>query len=69
MLATLAVILFLMPMTVGAQVINTVTSSENLTKSTTAYVGAVVVDGESGIKYIYSIILNGGTGPARVGAK
>lgn len=54
MFATFMTILFLMPLTVGAATINTVTSSENLTKTSTVYVGEVVVDGESKIKYLYS---------------
>ena len=53
-LATLAALLLLMPMTAGAETINTVTSSENLTKTSTVYVGEVVVDGVTQIKYIYS---------------
>ncbi|MBQ6769648.1 MAG: hypothetical protein IJP44_01560, partial [Bacteroidales bacterium] len=46
----------LMPMTAKAQgnVINTVVSNEVLTKSSTVYVGEVVVDGVSEIKYLYS---------------
>ena len=46
----------LMPMTAKAQgnVINTVVSSEELTKSSTVYVGEVVVDGVSEIKFLYS---------------
>ena len=46
----------LMPMTAKAQgnVINTVVSNEVLTKSSTVYVGEVVVDGVSEIKFLYS---------------
>ena len=46
----------LMPMTARAQgnVINTVVSSEQQTKTSTVYVGEVVVDGVSEIKYLYS---------------
>lgn len=46
----------LMPMTAKAQgnVINTVVFNEVLTKSSTVYVGEVVVDGVSEIKYLYS---------------
>ena len=40
--------------TARAETINTVTSSEQLTKSSTVYVGEVVVDGVSEIKYLYS---------------
>ena len=54
MLATLAALLLLMPMTAGAETINTVTSSEDLTKTSTVYVGEVVVDGVTQIKYLYS---------------
>jgi hypothetical protein len=56
-LATFAAILCLMammPLTARAETINTVTSSEQLTKSSTVYVGEVVVDGVSKIKYLYS---------------
>ena len=53
-LATLAALLLLMPMTAGAETINTVTSSEDLTKTSTVYVGEVVVDGVTQIKYLYS---------------
>lgn len=35
-------------------VVNTVTSNENITSTSTVYVGEVVVDGQSVIKYIYS---------------
>ena len=49
-----ATLLCLMPMTARAEVINTVTSSETITKTSTVYVGEVVVDGESKIKYLYS---------------
>lgn len=46
----------LMPMTARAQgnVINTVVSSEQQTKTSTVYVGEVVVDGVSEIKFLYS---------------
>lgn len=57
MLATYAALLLLLtliPMTARAETINTVTSSETITKTSTVYVGEVVVDGESKIKYLYS---------------
>ena len=57
MLATFAALLCmmaLMPMTARAETINTVISSEELTKSSTVYVGEVVVDGVSEIKFLYS---------------
>ncbi len=47
-------LLCLMPLTTCAEVINTVISSENITKTSTVYVGEVIVDGESQIKYLYS---------------
>lgn len=53
-LAALLCMMALMPMTARAETINTVTSSEQLTKSSTVYVGEVVVDGVSVIKYLYS---------------
>ena len=58
-LATFAAILCLMalmPMTARAQgnVINTVFVSEELDKTSTVYVGEVVVDGVSEIKYLFS---------------
>ena len=58
-LATFAALLCLMammPLTAKAQgnVINTVISSEELDKTSTVYVGEVVVDGVSEIKYLYS---------------
>ena len=57
-LATFAALLCLMTMMPlsawAANVINTVTSSENITKTSTVYVGEVVVDGTSVIKYLYS---------------
>lgn len=37
-----------------SQSVSTITTSENLFKSSTVYVGEVVVDGESRIKYLYS---------------
>ena len=37
-----------------SQTVSTITTSENLFKSSTVYVGEVVVDGESRIKYLYS---------------
>lgn len=37
-----------------SQSVSTITRSENLFKSSTVYVGEVVVDGESRIKYLYS---------------
>ena len=49
-----ATLLCLMPMTARAEVINTVTSSETITKTSTVYVGEVVVDGMTQIKYLYS---------------
>ena len=36
-----------------SQTVSTITTSENLFKSSTVYVGEVVVDGESRIKYLY----------------
>lgn len=56
-LATLAALLCmmaLMPMTARAETINTVISSEQLNKTSTIYVGEVVVDGVSEIKFLYS---------------
>lgn len=55
-LAALLCMMALMPMTAKAQgnVINTVYVSEELTKSSTVYVGEVVVDGVSEIKFLYS---------------
>lgn len=55
-LAALLCMMALMPMTAKAQgnVINTVVFNEVLTKSSTVYVGEVVVDGVSEIKYLYS---------------
>ena len=61
MLATFVALLFmmaLMPFSTKAEVINTVTSSETITKTSTVYVGEVVVDGESKIKYLYSGDIN-----------
>ena len=49
-----ATLLCLMPMTARTEVINTVTSSETITKTSTVYVGEVVVDGVTQIKYLYS---------------
>ena len=59
LLATFAAILCMMammPLKARAQgnVINTVVSSEQLSKTSTVYVGEVVVDGVSEIKYLYS---------------
>ena len=51
-------LLCLMPLSARAEVINTVTSSETITKTSTVYVGEVVVDGESKIKYLYSGDIN-----------
>lgn len=53
-LAALLCMMALMPMTARAETINTVISSEELTKSSTVYVGEVVVDGVSEIKFLYS---------------
>lgn len=55
-LAALLCMMALMPMTAKAQgnVINTVVFNEVLTKSSTVYVGEVVVDGVSEIKFLYS---------------
>ena len=56
-LATFAAVLCLMammPLTARAETINTVSSHEELTKTSTVYVGEVVVDGVSEIKYLYS---------------
>lgn len=52
--AALLCMMALMPMTARAETINTVISSEELTKSSTVYVGEVIVDGVSEIKYLYS---------------
>ena len=56
--ATLLCLMTMMPLTALAEVINTVTSSETITKTSTVYVGEVVVDGESKIKYLYSGDIN-----------
>ena len=56
-LATFAALLCLMammPLTAKAETINIVSSHEELTKTSTVYVGEVVVDGVSEIKYLYS---------------
>ena len=56
-LATFAALLCLMsmmPSTAWAETINTVITSEELTRTSTVYVGEVVVDGVSEIKYLYS---------------
>ena len=56
-LATFAVLLCLttiMPLTAWAETINTVISSENITKTSTVYVGEVIVDGVTKMKYLYS---------------
>ena len=52
--ATLLCLMSMMPLTALAEVINTVTSSETITKTSTVYVGEVVVDGVTQIKYLYS---------------
>ena len=45
----------LMPLTARAQnSVSTVTTTENITKTSTVYVGEVVVDGVTQIKYLYS---------------
>ncbi len=49
-----ATLLCLMPLPIWAETVTTSTSTENITKSSTVYVGEVVVDGESQIKYLYS---------------
>ena len=49
-----ATLLCLMPLSAKAETINTVTSSETITKTSTVYVGEVVVDGVTQIKYLYS---------------
>ncbi len=57
MLATFALLLFLMPMiplSAWAQSVSTVTTSENIASNSTVYVGEVVVDGTSMVKYLYS---------------
>ena len=44
-----------MPLTAWAQnTVSTITTTENITKTSTVYVGEVIVDGESQIKYLYS---------------
>ena len=44
-----------MPLTAWAQnTVSTITTTENITKTSTVYVGEVVVDGETKIKYLYS---------------
>ena len=56
-LATFAALLCLMammPLTARAQTVYTTITSEQLTNSSTVYVGEVVVDGVSEIKYLYS---------------
>ena len=48
-------LLCLMPLTAWAQnTVSTITTTENITKTSTVYVGEVVVDGETKIKYLYS---------------
>ena len=48
-------LLCLMPLTAWAQnSVSTTTTTENITKTSTVYVGEVIVDGESQIKYLYS---------------
>ncbi|MBR0045760.1 MAG: hypothetical protein IJP75_02605 [Bacteroidaceae bacterium] len=55
MLAILVAFLCMMPATTWAnKTVTTVTAREQLTKSSTVYVGEVVVDGTSAIKYLYS---------------
>ena len=58
MLATFAALLFvmtLMPLTAKAQnTVTSITSSETITKTSTVYVGEVIVDGVTEIKYLYS---------------
>ncbi len=57
MLATFAAHLFMMtmPLTARAQnSVSTITTTENITRTSTLYVGEVVVDGETKIKYLYS---------------
>ncbi len=50
-----ATLLCLMPLTAWAQnSVSTTTTTENITKTSTVYVGEVIVDGESQIKYLYS---------------
>ena len=49
-----ATLLCPMPLSAKAETINTVTSSETITKTSTVYVGEVVVDGVTQIKYLYS---------------
>ena len=49
-----AALLCLMPLSAKAETINTVISSENITKTSTVYAGEVVVDGVTKIKYLYS---------------
>ena len=54
-LATFAALLCLMPLTAWAQnSVSTITTTENITKTSTVYVGEVVVDGQTTIKYLYS---------------
>ena len=54
-LATFAALLCLMPLTAWAQnSVSTITTTENITKTSTVYVGEVVVDGKKTIKYLYS---------------
>ena len=53
--AALLCLMFIMPLSAwAANIINTVTTSEQLAKTSTVYVGEVVVDGVSEIKYLYS---------------
>lgn len=52
--AALLLLITLIPLTARAETINTVMSSETITKTSTVYVGEVVVDGLTQIKYLYS---------------
>ncbi len=57
MLATFALLLFLVPvipLSAWAQSVSTVTTSENIASESTIYVGEVVVDGTTMVKYLYS---------------
>ena len=57
MLATFALLLFLLPvipLSAWAQSVSTVTTSENIASESTIYVGEVVVDGTTMVKYLYS---------------
>lgn len=52
--AALLCLMFMMPLTAGAKSVSTITYTENVTSNSTVYVGEVVVDGVSVIKYLYS---------------